>query len=302
MAAATWTDLLDPTAEEIGGLGLGDLPPVVEKFLSRSSTGEAAPRPRLLAVRDRVYGVMLVPVLQHAEHRVYYQEIDLIIGVDLVVTIRKTPQGGEPFDPSETRQARRPDDPAGILAYRIVDEIAEAYLDLIDGIDEEIDELDDHIEDWSAARVRGQISHVRHDLLNIRRTLGPTRDAIREVVDNRVEVEHGEVFTHRAELAFGLVYDKLLRASEGLDYTRDLLGGVRDYALAKIANDQNEVTKRLTIAATLLLVPTFIVGLYGQNFRDIPELHWGWGYAWSWALIVVTTVLQLIYYRRKRWI
>jgi magnesium transporter len=77
---------------------------------------------------------------------------------------------------------------------------------------------------------------------------------------------------------------------------------VRDYAQAKIANDQNEVTKRLTIAATLLLVPTFIVGLYGQNFRDIPELHWGWGYAWSWALIVVTTVLQLVYYRRKHWI
>jgi magnesium transporter len=302
LAAVTWTDLLDPTAEEIKALGLGTLPPVVEKLLSRPSTGEPAPRPRLLAVHDRVYGVMLVPVLLHAEHRVYYQEIDLIIGADSVMTIRKTPRGGEPFDPSATRQARRPDDSPGVLAYRIIDEIAEAYLDLIDGIDEEIDELDDHIEDWPAARVRGQISHIRHDLLNIRRTLGPTRDAIREVVDNRVEIEHGEVFTHRAELAFGLVYDKLLRASEGLDYTRDLLGGVRDYAQAKIANDQNEVTKRLTIAATLLLVPTFIVGLYGQNFRDIPELHWGWGYAWSWALIVVTTVLQLVYYRRKRWI
>jgi len=298
----TWTDLLDPTSEEIKALGLGALPPVVEKFLSHPSTGEPAPRPRLLAVHDRVYGVMLLPVLQHAEHRVYYQEIDLIISADSVVTIRKTPRGGEPFDPSATRQARRPDDSPGVLAYRIIDEIAEAYLDLIDGIDEEIDELDDHIEDWPAARVRGQISHVRHDLLNIRRTLAPTRDAIREVVDNRVEIDHGEVFTRRAELAFGLVYDKLLRASEGLDYTRDLLGGVRDYAQAKIANDQNEVTKRLTIAATLLLLPTFIVGLYGQNFRDIPELHWGWGYAWSWALIVVTTVLQLVYYRRKHWI
>jgi magnesium transporter len=77
---------------------------------------------------------------------------------------------------------------------------------------------------------------------------------------------------------------------------------VRDYIQGKIANDQNEVTKRLTAIASILLVPTLIVGIYGQNFRDIPELHWGFGYAWSWGLIVVTTILQLVYFRRKRWI
>ena len=77
---------------------------------------------------------------------------------------------------------------------------------------------------------------------------------------------------------------------------------MRDYFQAKIANDQNEVMKRLTVIASLLLVPTFIVGLYGQNFRNIPELHWGFGYAWSWGLIVVTTIVQLVFFRRKRWI
>ena len=60
--------------------------------------------------------------------------------------------------------------------------------------------------------------------------------------------------------------------------------------------------KRLTAVASILLLPTFIVGLYGQNFRHIPELHWRWGYWWSWALIVVTTFFQLWYFRRKRWI
>jgi magnesium transporter len=59
--------------------------------------------------------------------------------------------------------------------------------------------------------------------------------------------------------------------------------------------------KRLTVIASLLLVPTFIVGLYGQNFHDIPEINWSFGYWWSWGLIVVTTVLQLIFFRLKRW-
>jgi hypothetical protein len=62
------------------------------------------------------------------------------------------------------------------------------------------------------------------------------------------------------------------------------------------------VTKRLTVIASLLLVPTFIAGLYGQNFRHIPELHWGFGYWWSWSLIIVTTVLQLLFFRWLGWI
>jgi magnesium transporter len=77
---------------------------------------------------------------------------------------------------------------------------------------------------------------------------------------------------------------------------------VRDYHQSKIANDQNEVTKRLTAIASILLLPTFIVGVYGQNFRRIPELHWGFGYAWSWGLIIVTTIAQVVYFRRKRWL
>jgi len=70
----------------------------------------------------------------------------------------------------------------------------------------------------------------------------------------------------------------------------------------KIANDQNEVVKRLTVIASILLVPTFIVGLYGQNFRHIPELAWGFGYWWSWGWIILTTILQLAFFRWLGWI
>ena len=83
---------------------------------------------------------------------------------------------------------------------------------------------------------------------------------------------------------------------------RDLVAGVRDYHQAKISNDRNEVMKRLTAIASMLLVPTFIVGLYGQNLRHIPELHWGFGYWWAWGWIVATTIAQVVYFRRKRWI
>ena len=133
--------------------------------------------------------------------------------------------------------------------------------------------------------------------------LAPTRDAARAVLDDRVELD-GDVslFPRDIELHFADAYDKLLRATDGLDLSRDLLAGVRDFHQAEVANDQNEVMKRLTVVASVLLLPTFIVGLYGQNFKHIPEIGWGHGYAWSWGLIIVTTALQLWYFRRKRWI
>ncbi len=150
--------------------------------------------------------------------------------------------------------------------------------------------------------MRSRVSTLRHDLLRIRKHLSPLRDAVHKIVDGRVELDGADLFPREIALHFADTYDKLLRATEGLETSRELLAGVRDYFQAKIANDQNEVTKRLTAIASLLLVPTFIVGLYGQNFRHIPELAWGFGYWWSWALIIVTTVAQLLFFRRKRWI
>jgi magnesium transporter len=188
-----------------------------------------------------------------------------------------------------------------MFVYHLVDEIAERFLDLIDDLDDEIDELEDMVPESQPRDVSKRLRDLRHDVLGIRRVLTPTRDAVRQVVDNRIELEEGELFPHDVEIAFGSAYDKLLRASEGLDASRDALAGVRDYLQGKVANDQNEVMKRLTVIASLLLLPTFIVGLYGQNFHDIPELGWSFGYWWAWAWIVGTTIAQLAFFKWKRW-
>ena len=189
-----------------------------------------------------------------------------------------------------------------MVAYHLVDDIAERFLDLVDALGEEIDELEDGVDTWEPERIRRRISDLRHDVLHIRRTLGPTRDATRQIVDGRIELATGEVFPRDVEPSFAAAYDKLLRATDGLELSRDLVAGVRDYHQSKVANDQNEVMKRLTVIAAVLLVPTFIVGLYGQNCADVPELRWAWGYGWSWGLIVVSTVGQLALFRWKKWI
>ena len=301
---AEWVDLIDPSADELREKLPDTLKESALELLRAPLQHDDEPRPTLQGHGDYVFGVFLVAVAVPEEDRVFYQEIDAVVTHNLLITVSKTPPGEEPYDPRPAREACKPDDSAGMMLYRLVDDVAERYLNLVDELDAEIDELEDSVETTSPAKTRDRLSELRHDLLHIRRTLAPTRDAVRRVVDNVVEVETGEeVFPHDVEVAFNSVYDKLLRAFDGLELSRDLIASVRDYLQAKIANDQNEVMKKLTVIASVLLLPTFIVGLYGQNFRHhFPELGWQWGYAWSWGLIVVTTAAQLWYFKRKKWI
>ena len=301
---ATWIDLIDPTAEELRAKLPRELQESALAQLLTPAEHEDEPRPTLQAHGDYVFGVFLVAVAVPDAERVFYQEIDVVLTHDTLLTVSKTPPGEHAYDPRPARNSCHPHEPAGMMFYRLVDDIAERYLDLVDELDEEIDALEDTVETASPTDIRTRLSELRHQLLHIRRTLSPTRDAIRRIVDNVIEVEDGpEVFPHQVEIAFNSAYDKLLRAFDGLELSRDLIASVRDYLQAKIANDQNEVMKKLTAIASILLVPTFIVGLYGQNFRHhFPELAWRFGYAWSWGLIVVATLAQVIYFRRKGWI
>jgi magnesium transporter len=302
--AATWIDLLDPSADELRAQAPRELEETALGLLLAPPVHDDEPRPTLQGHGDYVFGIFLVAVAVPEEDCVYYQQVGLVITHDTLLTVRKTPADGRPpYDMEPVRALVRDSDLPGMIAYRIVDDIAERYLDLVDDLDGEIDELEDVVDRQPLRLTRERVSNLRHDLLHIRRTLAPMRDAVRRVVMNAVEVEDGDpVFPQPVEVAFNAAYDKLLRALDGLELSRDLLSSVRDYAQAKLSIDQNEVMKRLTAIASLLLLPTFIVGVYGQNFRHMPELRWHYGYAISWTAIIVTTMLQLAWFKRRNWI
>ena len=296
---AEWIDLLDPSAEELDRA----LPPGLHEVDHvQRRAARAAGRPGLTAHDDHLVGVLIVPVVDSADNDVFYQEIDVVITADLLLTVRKTTPGRPAYDSDACRAGMRSGESAGRFFYRLVDDIADRYLDLVDALEDEIGELEDGVEEWPSARVRTRVRQIREQILHVRRMLSPMRDAVRGVADGRTDLAGDELFTRDLEQEFLGVYDRLLRAADGLELAHDLLVGAREYYQAKVAQDQNEAVKRLTAIASLLLVPTFIVGLYGQNFADIPEFHWGiWGYIWSWGLIVAATVFQLWYFRRRRW-
>jgi magnesium transporter len=302
-ATDRWVDLLDPTAEELSNEVPSSIHARALEQLLAPSTHDDEPRSKLEGHGDYIFGVLLVAVDAPDEDLVFYQELNLVMTRETLLTVRKSPPDGRPpYDPSPAESSCRDHDAIGMVVYHLLDDIAERFLDLVDALTEEIEELEEGIDHWDSERIRRRISDLRHDMLDIRRTVSPLRDAVRQVVDDRIDFDGEEVFTREVELNFAAVYDKLLRATDGIDLCRDLVAGARDYHQAKVANDQNDVMKVLTVIASVLLLPTFIVGLYGQNFVDIPELHWHYGYAYGWALIIATTICQLAFFRWKKWL
>ncbi len=216
---AEWVDLIDPSEDELRS----KLPRRVQEsaleLLLAPARHDGEPRPTLQAHGDYIFGIFLAAVAVPKEDRVFYQEIDVVLTHETLMTVSKTPPGEQPYDPRPVREACEPDDEAGMMLYRLVDDIAEHYLDLVDTLDGEIDELEDNVETSPPAVTRNRLSELRHDLLHIRHTLAPTRDAVRRVVDNVIEVDKGtEVFPH--EVAAGQDRERPERGHEEADDDR----------------------------------------------------------------------------------
>jgi magnesium transporter len=285
-----WTDLLDPDEAAVLENAPASLHERALTQLAAAARADGA-RPTIEDHDGYLFVVAVLPVAVPDEDRVFLQEVDIVATRRETLTVRKTPPGDAPYAAPDLA-AQAPED----VVYGVVDDAAEAFLDLVDDLDAEIAELEDNVETWAHERVRGRIADLRRDVLTIRRTLAPTRDAVRRVADGRVG------FDRDARIRFGDVHDKLLRASEGLEYSRELIASVRDYQQARVASEQNETAKKLAVIASLLLFPTFIVGVYGQNFEHMPELGWRLGYLFSWGLILMSAVALLAGFRWRRWI
>lgn len=220
---------------------------------------------------------------------------------ELLVSVRKTPRSGSPFDPAGLHPAAEQGASPGALVHRLVDEVADTYLGSLDEVYAEIEELEDAIDTWPPSRVRERISGLRHELLHSRRTVSATRAAVRRILDGRVEVGDHALFPADVELLFGDTYETLVRVTEELDIARDLLAGVRDHHQSKITEGQGEIAKKLTVIASLVLVPSLIVGYYGQNFESAFDDDY-WSIGVSSGLIVASTIAQLVLFRWRRWI
>lgn len=134
-------------------------------------------------------------------------------------------------------------------------------------------------------------------MIFLRKSVWPLREVI-----NGLERGESPLIKKATGIFLRDVYDHTIQVIDTVETFRDMLSGMLDIYLSSISNRMNEVMKVLTIIATIFIPLTFIVGLYGMNFKYMPELQWPWGYPAIWVIMIAIVVVMAVYFRRKRWI
>ena len=134
-------------------------------------------------------------------------------------------------------------------------------------------------------------------MMFIRKSVWP----VREVLSG---IERGEIdfISEKAITYFRDVYDHTIQVIDTIETFRDMLSGMLDMYLSIISNKMNEVMKILTIIATIFIPLTFVAGIYGMNFKYIPELELHWGYFGAWGVMIAITIIMVIFFKRKKWL
>jgi magnesium transporter len=183
------------------------------------------------------------------------------------------------------------------LLYAVLDEVVDGYFPVLDALSERIDELEDQIVagNQGGGTLREVLS-IKRQLLKLRRTLAPQRDVANTLLRREVELIEDAVLPYFQDL-----YDHLVRVLDQLDLYRDLIAATLEANLSVTSNNLNAVMKRLTAFTVVLMVPTLIAGIYGMNFRHMPELSWPFGYPLALAVMGLTMTGIGIFFVRKDW-
>lgn len=186
---------------------------------------------------------------------------------------------------------------ADYLAYNLLDTIVDEYLMILDEVEEKITSLEVEVVNNPRPLLKSTIYQLKRELLTFRKSLGSLREAIMKMMrpDNKFINQETNLFLRD-------LLDHITQISERTENAREMLSELQNLYLAEIGFKANGVIQMLTIISSIFIPLTFIVGVYGMNFKYMPELDWQYGYPTVMCSMVVLVILLLIYFRRKRWL
>jgi magnesium transporter len=228
--------------------------------------------------------------------------VDLFIGSHFLITSHSVPL--PVIDKVWRRWASQPgpiESGTGTITYRVLDAIVDEFFPVLDGIVEEVEELEQRLFTQVQKGAKNNdlraLFRIKRDLLQLRRVLGPERDAVLAL--SRQDIP---LFDRRVTFYFQDVYDHIARLTDSLDVYQDMLTNALESYLSLVSNNLNEVMKTLTSVTVMFMVPTLIAGIYGMNFKLMPELEMELGYPFALTLMIGSAVGLFIYFRRREWI
>jgi magnesium transporter len=288
--ARLWIDLTEPTKEELESLtSMFDIHPLVLEDMSKVGT-----RPKVESFPE--YDFIVIYGLYIGE-KIRVVELDFIIGRNFIISSHgKKIESYEGFKRDASRVEALLRKGPDFMLHQLIDLEIDNYMPIISSLDTELEELEKKAIHSPTPQMLTKLFDIKRQLLNVRKVSSPERDVLSQLAKRDYEY-----ISEHAEAYFRDVYDHIIRINDQIENYREVISSILEVHLSVTSNKLNEIMKVLTVIATLMMPITAIAGIYGMNFKYMPELGWKYGYFAILAVMLVITIWLVIYMKRKKW-
>ena len=291
-----WVDISKPSKDDMAFLSkIFPLHP-----LAVEDTLHPIQRPKLDEYEDHLFVVSYA--VGYSKHSASTSELDFFLGKNFLVTVREDniPAVGDAIQAITKNPSLFARGPAFLL-YLIMDLLVDSYFPVFDVFGDDIDRLEDQVFDNPSKEILRAVFKMKRSIFSLRKIITPEREVLMTIA-----LREQKFVPQKLSIYFRDVYDHLIRVSDVMDNYRDILTGILDGYASTISNKLNETMKVLTIIATIILPLSLIAGIYGMNFKYVPEIHSAWGvqygYFWALGLMALVAAVMLVYFRKQKWI
>ncbi|MBM4354098.1 MAG: magnesium/cobalt transporter CorA [Deltaproteobacteria bacterium] len=292
----TWLDvdaLHDVAVVEGVGKLFGVHPLALEDVLNTTQ------RPKFEDYGEHLFLVLRMLQWNEQTGEVRGEQVSLALGRNWLVSFQETP--GDVFAPVRHRlrseKGRLRQTGADFLAFSLLDVIVDNYFVVLERIGEQLEQLEDELLAGPTETTLHAIHRLKRELIFIRRAVWPLREAV-SALDRR----ESSLLTPQLQPYLRDLHDHTVQIIDTVETGRDMLSGMLDLYMSTVSNRMNEVMKVLTIIATIFIPLTFLAGVYGMNFKHMPELDWPLAYPVLWGIMLATALGMLYYFRKKKWL
>jgi len=258
-----------------------------------------AQRPKMEDFEDYIFLVLKMLEYDDENGEISAEQVSLVLGPNFVISFQE--REGDVFDSVRERirnaKGRVRKMGADYLAYSLMDTIVDNYFVILEKVGEKIEFLEEELVTNPMPETLQTIQHMKREMISLRKSVWPLREEI-----SALQRGESRLISKPTGIFLRDVYDHTIQVIDTIESLRDMLSGILDIYLSSISNKMNEVMKVLTIIATIFIPLTFVAGIYGMNFKFMPELGWWWAYPLVWLVMGCVAVTMVIYFRRRRWI
>lgn len=267
--------------------------------LTTEDIANTSQRPKVEEFGDYIFSAMKILTYDDGNSTIDYENVSIILGrnyvlsfwernSDLLDNLRERIRAGKGSIRGEK---------ADSLAYAIMDGVVDQYFITIEKVGDHIDDLDDEILVSSGADLMKELHRLKWEVLFLRKAIWPLRDEISSIAKSESPLIGASTKIFMRDL-----YDHTIQIIDMVETYRDIIGGMHDTFLSSISNRMNQVMKVLSIIGTIFIPLTFIAGIYGMNFENMPELKWKWGYFAVMGVMAALGIVMLAIFKRRKWL